>query len=84
MPMVTSRARTTAAAVGGLHAGRPHRVELGEAGVQVGRLGTPLVHFGLQRGRDVGVAARDAEIVDDDRGGTAPCPRRAGHGAPAA
>ena len=43
----------------------PDRVERGQTGVQVGRLGAALVQLGLQGGRDVGVAARDGEVVDD-------------------
>ena len=53
------------AAVGRLHPRRTHRVEGGEAGVQVGRPGPALVQLRLQRGGHVGVAARDGEVVDN-------------------
>ncbi len=51
--------------IGGLHPRRTHRIELGQAGVQVGRPGPAIVQFGLQRGGHVRVATRDGEVVDD-------------------
>ena len=72
-------------AVGRLHAGRPDRVELGQPGVQVGRLGAAVVELGLERGGHLGVAARDVEVVDHgaqvqagapDEQGMVPAPRR--------
>ena len=80
-PSVTSRARTTRRRLVGSMRRRPDRVERGQAGVQIGRLGPPVVQLGLQRRRHVGVAARNGQIVDDGREDTARCPRRAGRGA---
>ena len=62
---MTSRARTTRLPVRRLHPRRADRVEHDEPGVQVGRCGATLVQLRLERGRHLGEAARDLEVVDD-------------------
>ena len=52
-------------AIGRLHPRRRHRIERGEAGVQVGRPGATLLQLSLQSGGHVGEASRDLEVVDD-------------------